>query len=174
MESLPEVLQPGAIKDPEKIKFMEETFVCPVRIWLPDNTYKWNDRETLFYNLCGLHGFNQEKESPVKILIANARDRSVHELKPEETKQISGVLNQCIIDPQLNSPHKKHLWCSDSPVYFIIEGNNEGEGFALGYLEERFIMKNNFYTLIFPEDKAEELTERMHQYIQKYIEPEEI
>jgi len=171
MDTIPEVLQPGAMKDPEKIKFMEETFVNPVRVWLPENNYTWKSNASLFFNLCGLYGFAGEEKYPVNILMVDARDRSIHEMEPDERKRIREILDQCFIEPQLDAPHKKHLWCSDSPVYFVIEENGSGKNFLLGYIDGRFIMKNNFYTFIFPEEKEPEFTEQMLRYIRKYTEP---
>ncbi|MCD8079022.1 MAG: hypothetical protein LUF04_00965, partial [Bacteroides sp.] len=169
VDTLPEVIRPGALKDPEEIKFMEEHFVHPVRIWLPGNTYTWKDGESLLSNLCGLYGLETGKED---LLIADARDKSLHDTRPEDRKCIGDLLNRCVIAPQLEIPHQKHLWYSDAPVWLVIREKSTGKSFSLGYIEGRFVMRNNFYTFVFPEEKQEEYTQQMQRCIRKYIETE--
>ncbi|GEM_PF-4624346 len=169
-DTLPELVKRGVMKDPEGVKCLEEAFVHSTRIWLPENHYVWNTREGLLFNLCGLHGFGEEKKDPVDIEIADPRDRTVRAMDPEDIQQIASIINQCIIEPQLDNPGKRHIWYDKSSVFFLIQEDSTGKSFPLGYDNGRFVMRNNLYTFVFPEEKAEELTGQMLGYIQKYTE----
>ncbi len=163
---VPEVVRAGAADDPEKIRFMEQAFLRPERVWLPGSSYAWNPQESLGVNLCGLHGFTG-KEHSIEGLFADPRDRSVHEMEATDRERVLRMLDCCRIETRLDT-RKRGTWYSDATAYFILREKGTGKKLSLGYKDGRFIMENNFYSFVFPEEVRDEWIEAVHGWLDQY------